>query len=204
MAWAMCSVDLATRDVEHLASSFAAFETAYRATAGLVPEWSDRFPGEPVAERSGCGVLAGPATPGEKLVVALGDSCTFGKGVVEADTWPRQLEAMLRERLGPGVRPLVFNLGVNGYSMWQYERVLEQAAPALKPHLVLIGYNVNDYESVANQADKLVFTSRGENRRGLHRIFPIVLVPRDRCCVANQPLRGQVVKTRQGGGAEPR
>jgi lysophospholipase L1-like esterase len=93
----------------------------------------------------------------ELRVVALGDSCTFGKGVVEADTWPRQLEAMLRERLGPGVRPLVFNLGVNGYSMWQYERVLEQAASLLRPHLVVVGYNVNDYDSVANRADKLVF-----------------------------------------------
>lgn len=42
------AVDLATQDFEHLASSFAAFEAAYRETAGLVPEWRDRFPVEPV------------------------------------------------------------------------------------------------------------------------------------------------------------
>ena len=97
--------------------------------------------------------------PDEFRVIALGDSCTFGKGVVEADTWPRQLEALLREELGPEMRPLVFNLGVNGYSMWQYERLLEQAAPLLRPHLVIVGYNVNDYDSVASKADKLVFSA---------------------------------------------
>ena len=35
--------------------------------------------------------------------------------------------ALLREELGPERSPMVFNLGVNGYSLWQYERVLEQA-----------------------------------------------------------------------------
>ena len=43
------AVDLATQDFENVAASFAAFEAAYRATAGLVPEWADRFPIEPVA-----------------------------------------------------------------------------------------------------------------------------------------------------------
>ncbi len=93
----------------------------------------------------------------EFRVVCLGDSCTFGKGVVERDTWPRRLEELLRERLGPGRRPVVYNLGVNGYSMWQYLRAMELQGQAVRPHLVLLGYNINDYDSAANRADKAVF-----------------------------------------------
>jgi len=96
----------------------------------------------------------------EFRIVALGDSCTFGKGVVEEHTWPRQLESLLRAEMEPERHPLVFNLGVNGYSMWQYERVLEQAAPALRPDLVIIGYNVNDYDSAARKADTLVYAAK--------------------------------------------
>lgn len=96
--------------------------------------------------------------PDEFRVVCLGDSCTFGKGVVDADTWPRQLEGLLEEHMAPERRPIVFNLGVNGYSLWQYKRVLERTAQELKPHLVVIGYNVNDYDSVASLADGMVFS----------------------------------------------
>ena len=53
----------------------------------------------------------------ELRVVALGDSCTFGKGVNEEDTWPRQLEGLLAEA-APERRVAVWNLGHNGYSGW--------------------------------------------------------------------------------------
>jgi cytochrome c556 len=60
------AVDLATEDFENVASSFAAFEAAYRETAGLVPEWRERFPMGPVASlgealASGDPALVGPA-----------------------------------------------------------------------------------------------------------------------------------------------
>ena len=60
------AVDLATQDLEQVASSCAAFEAAYRETAGLVPEWRDRFPMEPVtslgeALASGDPARVGPA-----------------------------------------------------------------------------------------------------------------------------------------------
>jgi hypothetical protein len=62
------AVDLATQDLEHLASSFAEFESTYRATSDLVPEWRDRFPMEPVnalglALASGDPDRVGPAWP---------------------------------------------------------------------------------------------------------------------------------------------
>src|SRR5262245_46577047 len=33
-------------------------------------------------------------------IVCLGDSCTYGLGVKTAETWPKQLERLLNERLG--------------------------------------------------------------------------------------------------------
>ncbi len=70
-------VDLAGQDLEHLASSFAAFEAAYREMAGLVPEWRDRFPMEPVtslgeALASGDPDRVGPAFD---AVAGVCDSC---------------------------------------------------------------------------------------------------------------------------------
>ncbi|MFT4515194.1 MAG: hypothetical protein ACI89X_003758 [Planctomycetota bacterium] len=53
----------------------------------------------------------GPAVPGERRVLAVGDSFTFGDQVSDADTWPAQLEQLLQ-------RP-VLNGGVFGYSFAQ-------------------------------------------------------------------------------------
>lgn len=52
------AVDLAQQDVEHAVKSFAAFQAAYAATAGLVPEWRERFPAEPV-EALGAALASG-------------------------------------------------------------------------------------------------------------------------------------------------
>ena len=93
----------------------------------------------------------------ELRVVALGDSCTFGKGVVEADTWPRKLEALLDAYLLPGRHALVFNLGLNGYSSGHYLRVLQDQAEVLRPHVVVIGYNINDFPNPVREADSAVF-----------------------------------------------
>jgi lysophospholipase L1-like esterase len=95
--------------------------------------------------------------PEEFRVVAIGDSCTFGKGVVEADTWPRKLEGLLDEELRPDRHAVVFNLGVNGYSSGQYLRVLQDQGLALKPALVVIGYNINDFPNPVRDADAVVF-----------------------------------------------
>ncbi len=123
---------------------------------GFRGRWDSSWYG--INSRGWRGPEVGPTFAKDEFrVVCLGDSCTFGKGVVEGDTWPRRLEELLREKMAPGRRPVVFNLGVNGYSMWQYLRTMELQAQSLRPHLVLLGYNVNDYDSAANRADRVVF-----------------------------------------------
>jgi cytochrome c556 len=68
------AVDLEQQDLEHAAQSFAAFRAAYLATAGLVPEWRDRFPAEPV-EALGAALASGdPARVGPAFG-AVGGVC---------------------------------------------------------------------------------------------------------------------------------
>jgi lysophospholipase L1-like esterase len=107
----------------------------------------------------------------EFRVVALGDSCTFGKGVDEADCWPRQLERELAAALGPARKPIVANLGVNGYSGGDYVEVFFDQALAIRPHLVVIGYNLNDFPNVVAAVDRRVFQGQGGLRAEIPHDF---------------------------------
>jgi lysophospholipase L1-like esterase len=98
--------------------------------------------------------------PREFRVVALGDSCTFGKGVHDSETWPRQLERLLQAELGPVWSVKVANLGVNGYSTSDYLHVFQRDGVRLRPHLVIIGYNVNDFPNVLQRVDQTVYQNR--------------------------------------------
>ncbi len=100
----------------------------------------------------------------EYRVVALGDSCTFGKGVAEADSWPRQLEGILGDALPEGRSVAVANLGVNGYSGSTYERIFREVGLGLEPDLVVVGYNLNDFPNAIRAVDEYVFGERKTRR----------------------------------------
>lgn len=76
-------------------------------------------------------------------VLALGDSCTFGVGVDDGETWPAQLQRMLREA---GIEGEVINAGVPGYSAFQGKRFLESRGLSLEPDLVLVSFGFNDFD----------------------------------------------------------
>lgn len=108
----------------------------------------------------------GPEAPeakpaGEYRILALGDSCTFGKGVLEDETWPRELEAELSRDLPAGRSVRVINLGVNGYATRDYVYVFETVGRALQPDLVVVGYNINDFPNPVRSADNQVFHGAG-------------------------------------------
>ncbi|QDV08268.1 GDSL-like Lipase/Acylhydrolase [Planctomycetes bacterium Poly30] len=105
--------------------------------------------------------------PDELRVVCLGDSCTFGKGVLDSDTWPRQLEARLDATLDGGGDAVVFNLGLNGAHPRVYRQFLEEHVEELKPNLILIGYNINDFPNTIRAVDEKVF-----NERTLRTLIP--------------------------------
>lgn len=112
------------------------------------------------------GEFAPTFEPEELRILAVGDSCTFGKGVLETDCWPRQLEHRLQEQ-HPERRVMVANLGVNGYSSLHYQRIIEKALDT-RPHVVVLGYNVNDFPNITAQVDKVIY----HNQKNLRARIP--------------------------------
>lgn len=100
----------------------------------------------------------------EYRVLAVGDSSTFGKGVLERDSWPRQFERVLRDSLGQAIDVHVANAGVNGYAGSQYLEVLRRNAPEIKPQLVVMAFSLNDFPNVVERVDNAVWHSQ-ENLR---------------------------------------
>ncbi|HEX5759251.1 MAG TPA: GDSL-type esterase/lipase family protein, partial [Thermoanaerobaculia bacterium] len=93
---------------------------------------------------------ADPATearrrPGERVVAALGDSLTFGWGVDEADTWPDQLERLLRRRCPDG-GATVLNAGIGNSNTGMHRARYEELVRPLRPDWVILGWFINDAE----------------------------------------------------------
>ncbi len=84
-------------------------------------------------------------------VVCLGDSWTFGMSVAQDETYPRRLQALLRESFSQGAFE-VHNLGVLGYSSYQGLELLKKKALGLNPDIVVIGFAMNDAK-VTGQSD---------------------------------------------------
>jgi lysophospholipase L1-like esterase len=76
-------------------------------------------------------------------VLAVGDSCTFGSGAGQADTYPAQLQRVLAAAL-PDLRFEVVNAGVPGFTSYQALRYLELEGFALEPDVVVFSSAVND------------------------------------------------------------
>jgi hypothetical protein len=80
----------------------------------------------------------GPSPPPSPrpLVLAVGDSFTFGDEVSDSETWPAQLEALLGRR--------VLNAGVFGYGLDQIVLRAEALIPKTRPDLVVVGLFTED------------------------------------------------------------
>jgi len=94
--------------------------------------------------------LRGPAmsirpAPAVHRVLALGDSATFGEGLAEEDSFPVQLQRELTARSGE--RYEVLNAGVHGYNTENELAFLRSRGLALQPETVVVGFNLNDYDS---------------------------------------------------------
>jgi lysophospholipase L1-like esterase len=83
--------------------------------------------------------------PGERPVVALGDSLTLGWGVAEDATWPARLEALLRLRC-PDRPAIVHNAGVGNSNTPMQRARYEHLVRPLAPDWLVLGYFVNDAE----------------------------------------------------------
>lgn len=87
--------------------------------------------------------------PGERRILAVGDSFTFGSGVQLEHSWPQQLEAMLAPAQTGG-RVEVINAGFAAGSHWPagYADWIESDGLAFSPETVVIGFCLNDMGGV--------------------------------------------------------
>jgi lysophospholipase L1-like esterase len=80
--------------------------------------------------------------PGAIRILALGDSVTFGMGVPQEETYPRQTEILLSEQRGAPVE--VLNMGMPGYNTRHQLAQLRELGLALEPRTIVVGYLYND------------------------------------------------------------
>ena len=91
-------------------------------------------------------------TPRLTRIVAIGDSFTFGLGLDQDLDVPTQLEELLRAREPACGRAFdVVNCGVTGYDTTEEASLLRERAMALDPHVVIVGYSLNDPEDLPMQ-----------------------------------------------------
>lgn len=90
-----------------------------------------------------------PVTPpaGSFRVMTMGCSTTFGWGVKDEETWPAQLERLLRERGHSQVE--VINAGQPGYTSFQGLWLWDRALAQYQPDLVMLGFVVQDARTAA-------------------------------------------------------
>jgi lysophospholipase L1-like esterase len=90
------------------------------------------------------GVLPEIPKPADSVrVLAIGDSTTFGWGVGDRETYPAQLESLLKRDF-PSRRVSVVNGGVGAYNLKHEARLLRHFGPILTPDIVLVGMYWND------------------------------------------------------------
>jgi lysophospholipase L1-like esterase len=97
--------------------------------------------------------------PGERRVVALGDSSTFGWGVESVEAYPARLGVTLDRENDASNRWEVLNLGVPGYSSFQGLVTLARDALPLAPDVVLFSYLSND-GAMTGEPDRVAYARR--------------------------------------------
>lgn len=79
-------------------------------------------------------------------ILGLGDSFTFGYGVELEETYLSLLEKYLKAE--------IFKIGVPGYSIKEEFILFEEYGLKIQPHLVIIGFDINDHTDCLNTSPK--------------------------------------------------
>lgn len=101
------------------------------------------------------------SSPGGPVVLALGDSFTFGWGVPDEATWPADLERELDARLPS--RPRIVNAGTVSYGVFQEMDLLKEKGVAEDPVVVIHALYWNDFMSAKapSPGDRSILTPDG-------------------------------------------
>ena len=79
----------------------------------------------------------------ELRILFLGDSCTFGYGLLHGQTFVELTERMLREHPGVGAVDCI-NAGVPGYTLFQGYRLLETRGFDWRPDALVLSFGWNE------------------------------------------------------------
>lgn len=89
-------------------------------------------------------------------VAVIGNSIAYGSGVVEPETFPRRLEALLGQGLaarGSPRRAVVMNFAVQGYCFEQMARVAEDLVRPYRPDLLVVPFALQDMKPMERSID---------------------------------------------------
>ena len=126
------------------------FRSTRRDGGGYAPVRTDTRERRPINARGYRDLeRAIPKPPGVRRVVCLGDSFTWGVGVLFDDAWPQRVERLLARR---GGRWEAVNLGEPGLNTAQEAAKLAGEGVAYEPDVVVLAYVLNDSED-ANAAE---------------------------------------------------
>jgi lysophospholipase L1-like esterase len=109
----------------------------------LKPNFDGRYPWTPLRTNAqGFRVSASQATPSQRTILFVGDSVTFGFGILAEDSYPTRFG----ERIGrPGD---IVNASVPGYNLEQVVRTIRRVVQENgKPELIVYGLCLNDIGS---------------------------------------------------------
>lgn len=117
-------------------------------------------------------------------ILCIGDSITFGWGLKDEKTYPRQLEVLLREKL-TDKNVEVINAGVPGYTSFIGKLYLETMGIGLNPDVVIFSFGINDsYKDFISdflnyQKKQSIFFKLNSffERSSLYSLFQKLLVP---------------------------
>jgi lysophospholipase L1-like esterase len=100
-------------------------------------------------------------------IATLGDSCTFGVGAHDDETWSARLAERLKER---GVEAEVLNGGVDGFTVRQgLERYRSKVRP-YKPDVVVAAFGVVNEHWSADETDEVKIARMAARRRPVARL----------------------------------
>lgn len=113
-----------------------------------------------------------PKAPGTLRVLALGDSFTFGVGAQAGETYPAQLQQILRSR---GVRAEILNAGTPGFGVPDAVAWFQRWGWPMEPDVLLLAVFVgNDLQDATPGGPKVMVADgalvvQGEKTRSLSR-----------------------------------
>ena len=87
---------------------------------------------------------------GERRILTIGDSVTFGYNVPEGKAYPNLLQKYLYERF-PDVPVRMINGGVNAYSTREELMFLRRNGIMYEPDVVIVGFVLNDISQISRQ-----------------------------------------------------